>query len=73
MSTYYDTDDCALAAAGIVLRLRRDGRRWVQTVKGPAAATKGGGVAARAEFEWPVTGGRLDPLRFATTPFRRAM
>ena len=73
VSTYYDTEDRALAAAGIVLRLRRDGRRWVQTVKGPAAATKGGGVAARTEFEWPVAGGRLDPLRFATTPFRRAL
>ena len=73
VSTYYDTDDCALAAAGIVLRLRRDGRRWLQTVKGPASATRGGGVAARTEFEWPVAGGRLDPLRFATTPFRRAL
>ena len=73
VSTYYDTEDCALAAAGIALRLRRDGRRWVQTVKGPADATGGGGVAARTEFEWPVAGGRLDPLRFATTPFRRAL
>ncbi len=73
VSTYYDTDEGALAAAGVALRLRRDGRRWVQTVKGPAGAEQGGGLTARTEFEWPVAAGRLDPLRFATTPFRRVL
>ncbi|MEO8507524.1 MAG: CYTH and CHAD domain-containing protein [Betaproteobacteria bacterium] len=72
-STYYDTDDAALAAAGVALRLRREGRRWVQTVKGPASAVSTGAMSARPEFEWPVPGGRLDPLRFATTPFRRVL
>ncbi|MFO1314606.1 MAG: CYTH and CHAD domain-containing protein [Burkholderiales bacterium] len=71
VSTYYDTDDAALARAGIALRLRRAGRRWIQTVKGPAAAPPAGGLASRAEYEWPVTGQALDPLRFPTTPFRR--
>src|SRR5690606_20781399 len=33
VSVYYDTPDHALAAAGIALRLRKDGRRWVQTAK----------------------------------------
>lgn len=73
VSTYYDTDDGALARAGIAVRLRRDGRRWIQAIKGPAAAPPAGGLAARVEFEWPVAGRALDPLRFATTPYRRAL
>lgn len=33
VSVYYDTPDRKLRGAGIVLRIRRDGRRWFQTVK----------------------------------------
>jgi triphosphatase len=72
-STYFDTAGFDLALAGISLRVRRDGRRWLQTVKGRAEKPSAGGMTARSEFEWPVTGGRLDPLRFATTPYRRAL
>lgn len=71
MSTYFDTPDDALATARVTVRLRRDGRRWLQTVKGQAATS--GGMSARPEFEWPLTGPQLDPLRFATTPFRRTL
>ena len=42
VSTYFDTGDLRLAAAGIGLRLRRDGRKWIQTVKGPQDARSGG-------------------------------
>jgi triphosphatase len=73
ISTYYDTEDLELSQAGVALRLRRDGRRWLQTVKGVAAEGSAGGMTARIEFEWPVAGDRLDPLRFATTPFRRTL
>ena len=38
-AVYFDTADRRLAEAGLGLRLRREGRRWVQTCKG--AATDG--------------------------------
>jgi inorganic triphosphatase YgiF len=44
---YFDTPDGRLAAAGLALRLRREGRRrWVQTLKG-----RGDGLMQRLEHE----------------------
>ena len=40
-ASYFDTADGALAAHGIVVRLRKEGRRWVQTAKGPTAELQG--------------------------------
>jgi triphosphatase len=77
VSTYFDTEDLRLAAAGIGLRLRRDGRKWIQTVKGPQDPRSGGALAARPEYEWPLGGARampaIDTTHLATTPWRRKL
>ena len=72
-STYFDTPDGSLAAAGLVLRLRRYGSRWLQTVKGPPLAAAGAGLHARAEYECPVAGPHIDSARLATTPWRKLL
>ena len=66
-AVYADTPDRRLAAAGLALRLRQEGRRWVQTLKGP-----GDGLMQRLEHEvvLPPRRGRplLDAARHAGTP-----
>lgn len=51
-SAYYDTPDCRLQSGGVVLRLRREGNRWIQTVK--SAGIAAGGLHRRAEHETEV-------------------
>jgi inorganic triphosphatase YgiF len=65
-SVYYDTPQFALLHAGLALRLRSDGKRWLQTLKtqGQAAA----GLYLREEWEWPLPGEALDFGLLATTP-----
>lgn len=57
-SAYYDTPALDLRNHAMALRLRRDGKQWLQTLKG------GGGVQAglhrRNEWETPVAGEALD-------------
>ena len=71
VSTYYDTPDCALEKAGVSLRLRRDGARWLQTVKGPPLAGDGGALHARNEYEWRLPRAQLDLARLEQTPWRK--
>ncbi len=63
---YVDTADQRLAAAGLALRLRKEGRRWVQTLKG-----RGDGLMQRLEHEVALPPQRgvpaLDPARHAGT------
>lgn len=37
-ASYFDTADGILAKSAIIVRMRKEGRRWVQTAKGPSSA-----------------------------------
>lgn len=63
---YFDTADHALRKARMALRLRRIGRRWVQTLK--ASGTVSGAVTSRGEWEMPVDGPKLSLYRLRETP-----
>ncbi|WP_411885570.1 CHAD domain-containing protein [Polaromonas sp. YR568] len=60
---YFDTPQRALAQARIGLRLRSDGKRWLQTAKGGGGSRAG--LHQREEIEFPVGGPALEwaPLR----------
>jgi len=74
LALYFDTPDAALAHAGIALRLRKEGRQWMQTIKGPAESGSGAGIASRLEFEWDRGGAALPPPidagQWNATPWR---
>lgn len=62
VTIYFDTSDFALAAAGVALRVRRVGRRWLQTLK--TEGERQGGLSRRAEYEMAVRTGAPDWSRF---------
>lgn len=64
LTRYFDTPDFALGDLGLALRLRRVGRRWVQTLK--SEGERHGGLSVRAEYETPVPRAALDLSRLPT-------
>ena len=52
MSIYWDTPDLTLAAQGITVRVRAEGRKRIQTVK--TAGTRSAALHSRREWEWPI-------------------
>jgi adenylate cyclase len=57
-NVYFDTSDLELYRHGIAVRLRRQGRQWLQTVKCEGVAA--GGLSTRPEWEQPYAGEQFD-------------
>jgi len=65
VSTYFDTPDFELRRREMALRLRRAGRRWIQTLK--AGRSGAGGLHSRKEWEAERPGPTLDLAALAGT------
>jgi inorganic triphosphatase YgiF len=61
-SVYFDTGRLSLLKRGIALRLRRDGDRWLQTVK--TSGSTSAGLHQRGEWETAIDGKHLQLNRF---------
>mgnify|MGYP000107532640 CR=1 FL=1 len=57
LNIYYDTPDLQLHRQRVALRLRRTGKRWVQTIKMQGRAV--GGLHQRPEWEQETAAGTL--------------
>lgn len=68
---YYDTPKLDLLRQGIALRLRRDGERWFQAVKGGGTALAG--LHRRVEDEVEVAGPALDLSRIVHAELARVL
>ena len=68
VTTYFDTEDHALAARGFSLRVRASGDRRVQTLK--LDVSDGGAAGRRGEWEWPITSDQPELDHLAETPAR---
>ncbi|MDD5175110.1 MAG: CHAD domain-containing protein [Sterolibacterium sp.] len=68
VNLYYDTPTLALHQQGIALRLRKQGRIWLQTVK--CAGSSAAGLTTRPEWETPYAG-HFDFSAVDTKPVRR--
>jgi inorganic triphosphatase YgiF len=70
-NTYFDSSDFRLQKDGVALRVRRIGRRFVQTLKGPPRS--GAGLHTRAEHEWPLKSEAPDLSHVAATPWKKLL
>jgi len=68
LSTYYDTPSLILLHWGISLRLRRDARKWMQTIKTAGNAVSG--LHQRIEIESEVANGQLDFSKLSNTIYQ---
>jgi len=66
-SIYYDTPSLDLWRRGVALRVRRTGRRWLQTVKGEGSVK--GGLHRQIEIESDITGPQPDLARINNNGF----
>jgi inorganic triphosphatase YgiF len=64
-SVYYDTPGFDLRRDGVALRLRREGKRWTQTLKGSGEVQ--GGLHLRQELDTPVPAQILNHLALAAS------
>jgi triphosphatase len=71
---YFDTAQGALAAQGLVVRMRKEGRRWVQTAKGPTS-TLLERLEHNVSLAQPTKGAEpeVDLARHAATPVGHAI
>ena len=65
-SIYFDTPERTLSKAGLSLRIRRSGRKRIQTIKADGASAAG--LFARSEWERPVKGDT--PILDDSTPIQ---
>jgi inorganic triphosphatase YgiF len=66
-NTYFDTADRWLRRHRLGLRLRRIGRRWLQTLKTEGQTNV---LTARGEWQMPLSRGALDLSRLRDTPLK---
>jgi triphosphatase len=69
-STYFDTARCSLRKAGLTLRVRREGGRWLQTVKSSRTSD---GSLGRGEWEAATPGDEPDLDHARRTPAGRVL
>ncbi len=62
VTRYFDTPDFSLRSLGVAVRVRRAGRRWLQTLK--TEGERHGGLSRRAEYEMAISRSKPDWEKF---------